>query len=231
MRKFTSWIFLVVVLAFAGVVIWQFTKKSDSPFLMASVGDTTGQAGQPGAISTDAQAAADAAAAAMPEPTSSIVVPTTTAMQLSDPAQTKLPGTLIVDNDSTANSADGAWSASMEMIKEYPITYSFNDGAGPSLIVDDAYLLVTNLKTGAKKEIAVLDLATDKMIATAKGAAASKQFEYVTYNLAWTTGGATAGQLTGRAELYDVASGAQKLLQAAKFTVNPTTWTVKKTVL
>jgi hypothetical protein len=209
MRRFTSWIFFGITAVFAGVVIWRFAdKKSDGTFLMASVDEAADQ---------------QAAPALTPEPTSSVEVPTTTAMELTDPASSTLPGTLVVDGSSTAMSADGNWSASMEMIKEYPITYSFNDGNGPSLIVDDAYLLITNLKTGAQKEIGVLDLAPDTMIATAKTAATSAQFEYVTYDLAWTAG----DQVTGLAELYDVANAATpRLVQSAHFAVNPTTWTV-----
>jgi hypothetical protein len=202
-RRFTSWIFLGIIAIFVVGSAWYLWKKINPAPPAPSAADTS---------------------LSSPSATSSVEVPTSSLMQLSDPAQGTLPGTLVIDGSSTVISADGTWSASMEMIQEYPITYSFNDGNGPDLIVDDAYLLITNLKTGDKKEIGVLDLAPDKMIAAAKSAPAQAKYEYVTYDLAWTAG----DQVTGRAELYNVSSGTPRELQAAQFTVNPATWTVKK---
>ena len=67
--------------------------------------------------------------------------------------------------------------------------------------------------------------------AKAKGAATTGQYEYVTYDLAWTAGagGATGDQITGLAELYDVANAAKpRLVQSAHFTVNPATWAITR---
>ncbi len=154
----------------------------------------------------------------------SIAVPTTPAMQFTDASQATVQGTLVSDPSSTAVSADGAFTAVLQYLKEYPLTYSFNDGNGPDLIVDDFYLLVTNAKTGQEKEIGVVDLAPSQMITAAKFATTTAQYALIAQNLAWTS----ADQLTGKIVLYDAANvNNLRQLQAAQFTVDPATWAIK----
>lgn len=208
-RRSNLWVFWGIIVILIGALAWRFLLRGDAP-------SSSGLSFSLPATAVVAENVADTL----------IAVPTTATMELSDPNQATTTGTLVVDGSSTAVSADGGWSASMEMIQEAPITYSFNDGAGPTLVVDDVYLLITNKKTGEKRQAAVLGLAPEGMIAAIKAAPSSTQYEYVTYDLAWTSN----NHLTGRAELYDTTNGtdAPPKVQGIQFTVDPTTWTVTK---